>query len=178
MSRLKPSLWITAVSLVITSTVVSAEPPSLPIKIAGLEGWVAIPVPQDELLQRFTDHAELVVTPRDKTSDQSPNILMHSKSQSEPLKTREDYRKALLNELDQKISVLNESLIERNGQKRYLIEFQSYVGTESMLNTIIMAEVFGDRIYVFNYENYHNPYQQNIRGIRKALQDLVIKPAP
>jgi hypothetical protein len=82
----------------------------------------------------------------------------------------EAWRGVILNKLVSKPAIINERILTIHGQQRYYIEFQTDTGTESMLQTSVMAFVMNGKIYKLLYENRQAIYRTEIVDVRKAFE--------
>ena len=71
--------------------------------------------------------------------------------------------------------IMNERFITVKGQTRYIIEFQTDSGTESMLQTAVMGVVVNGELQKFLYEYPQIVYRTEIAEIRALYSSVDLK---
>lgn len=170
---MKLLLWTT---LCIFSS--SAAFAALPVQVAGVPGWDFKQIADGDPASRILGGAGAVLIQTGSESEVPVNIAIYDLTEKAAVKAGEvrplEWRKAVFAGLPKAPSVIHEAVIKKEGSIRYLVEYQSDTGTETMLNSILMVTLLNGKVYGFSYENARPIYQKHIAEIRKALRELKV----
>lgn len=142
---------------------------------AQADGWEFGNIPPDSFMARILGPQTKSVMVKIVAPDQEgPNIrIIDVLGDASKLNSNvESWRQVILVNLQSKPAILNERVVTINGQQRYFVEFQTDSGSESMLQTAVMAFVMNGKIYKMLYENRQAIYRFEIVDVRKVFETV------
>lgn len=155
---------------------------ALPLDVKNLKGWTLQEIPSDDIAKQLTSGAAATLV-RPVDGGMTVNINVHIEAENEVLKKAGEnlkaWRKAIFatEGMPPKISIQKEAVVKKDGGIRYLVEYQSNTGSETMLNSVLMITVFKGKTYLFIYEGERSIYLKNAPEVKKALKEMTLAPA-
>jgi len=141
------------------------------------EGWIFESVKPDTFLHFFTGGASAVMSKRVTNPERgAPSVRIYTiQTDVSKLNDSKEVWRAALIQTKKKMLIMNERFITVKGQTRYIIEYQTDSGTESMLQSAVMGVVVNGELQKFLYEYPQIVYRTEIAEIRTLYSSVDLK---
>ncbi len=166
--------------LIIAAFVISAPAlASTPLKFSGMKGWRVSAVEKDPVLKAVFGDSEYVILVSDKNAEEMPSIRVRNLGDGAGLTKSQakSWASIIFANQSQKPILTSEHIFKKRGQFNYMAEFQTDVGTEDMLRSIVLGTIVDGKLYILIYEQHRETYQKNLASVKKLFQDVVLTTA-
>ncbi len=150
------------------------------LRFSQIAPWKVKVVDLTSPLAALVNYSEmLLVLDTSEKNQGSTAVFVHKVFWSEDAKPKsnpEDWRPILRGQSRLKPIILREEVLQRNGQHRYIVEYETQLGPDSKSRSIMMATfVDGEQLYVFSYTNHEAVFAMDAPYVRKLLQSLIAR---
>lgn len=144
------------------------------LEVGNVQNWKVSQVAAGSSEAKLFANAELLLS--SSKDGVGMTVVVHAEDVKgeAPTKNPEAWRKLVLQNVTNQHFVLNEHAFKKDGQWRYLIEYQTDTGSETMLSSIVLATVIKGQMHMFSYENHPKTYQAQIGAVRSLLRGISI----
>ncbi len=145
------------------------------VKLANIEGWKAIDVKTDKALASIFSGSEQILLVTAKDAETAPIVSVRTLGPApKNLKTVTDWNKAVFADSTESRVVTAQRLITKKGQRQYIAEFQTDIGTETMLHSVLLATDVGGKLRILIYEQRRDSYRESLPLVRKLFQNVTL----
>ena len=147
------------------------------LRLDNVRDWKVTEVTDGSPEAKLFAGAELLLSHSDTKNSTGMTVVVHAEQLNgeAPTKNAESWRKLVLKKVANQHFVLNERAFKKDGQWRYVVEYQTDTGSETMLSSIVLATVVKGELHLFSYENHPKTYQAQIGAVRSLFRDISIR---
>lgn len=143
------------------------------IKLSGIEGWKTIDVKTDKAFSAIFEGSEQILLV-DKNSTVAPVVRVRTLSEtpSSPLNSVTAWNKFIFKTKSPTLEIITSQKILKSGY--YLVAFQTDVGTQNMLHSVLLAANLGGKIRILIYEQRRDAYLESLPLVSQLFQNVKI----
>ena len=147
-----------------------------PIKFSGLQGWRVSAIEADPVLKAHFGDSEYVILVSDKNAEELPAVRVRNLGDGSGLNkaAAKSWSSAIFAGSSQKTILTSERVFKKQGQFNYIAEFQTAVGTEEMLRSIVLGTVVDGKLYTLVYDQHREIYHKNLASVKKLFHDVIL----
>jgi hypothetical protein len=162
--------------LILTTALLFAAHAQAAIHVGNTRDWKVTEVAAGSPEAKLFADAELLLSHASTKDSVGMTVVVHSEplKVEAPTKNAEAWRKLVLAKVANQHFVLNERAFKKDGQWRYIVEYQTDTGSETMLSSIVLATAIKGELHLFSYENHPKTYQAQIGAVRSLFRDISI----
>ncbi len=103
----------------------------------------------------------------------SPTVTIEKLPMAAAPESKDEWNHLIfLNAPKGKFVVMNERAFKTGTIDRYVVEFRSDIGADSMLHSIVMATSINGEIYAFSFQNFPKTFSDNVQAIRNLFRTM------
>ena len=142
------------------------------LKLENLGPWKLTVIEKKSV---YLGNAEATLTLPRLDNDFSPTVLIEKLPMAAAPESREEWHHLIfLNANKGKFVVMNERAFKTGTIDRYVVEFRSDIGADSMLHSIVMATSINGEIYAFHFQNFPKTFGDHVRAIRQLFRTMEV----
>lgn len=148
-----------------------------PLEFGNTKGWRVEEVAKDPTLAALFAGSDYVFFVEDQSAEERPIIRVRELKDATDLKTSSasSWQKAIFADKSRSQIVTAQKVFKKGGEFKYVAEFQTDMGTESMLYSVVLAAVVNGKIQILTYEQRREAYQKNIASIKTLFENLTLQ---
>lgn len=148
------------------------------LKVSNLGEWQAKTIDRNSEVSNLTGDAEMLLSTKQKGDDIGVTATIQrlkSDLKTSPARSIKGWRAAVLKNIKPGHIVTRQKAFKKGRQWYYTVEYQTDIGTETMMHSAVLATFVQGQLIALTFENHRNTFEIYREAARRLFKEIEIE---